>query len=79
MNLNEFDYETKYDTLILKDYNGDSKTIDIDLNNINSPIEKIKILSYNQNFQQKAKKTFWLARMDEFALFFYFKSGILIL
>lgn len=46
MNLNEFDYETKYDTLILKDYNGDSKTIDIDLNNINSPIEKIKILSY---------------------------------
>ena len=42
MNLNEFDYETKYDTLILKDYNGDSKTINIDLNNINSPIEKIK-------------------------------------
>lgn len=48
MNLNEFDYETKYDTLILKDYNGDSKTIDIDLNNINSPIEKIKILSYSR-------------------------------
>lgn len=26
--------------------------------------------SYNQTFKRKAKKTFWLARMDEFALFF---------